>query len=198
MKQRYVFTFNGMRNWVLGVVPEWRVVTETKIADAAGATSVWRNSIHDGYKISEGYQDRPLDLSNYLLLRSRMHLLMQNRVSGHLKQTSGMFSSVWNHLSEKMFVDGLHDVRTDIKSRLEDLHRIFVVENKGTDYPVAFATNSMYVLAREDGQSQLSREIIEGTLLPLVKAKSSYLHAEGLAQMAYALNEYHIWDEEAW
>jgi len=78
------------------------------------------------------------------------------------------------------------------------LHRIFAVDNPNTDYPVAFATNAMYVLAREDGTSQLSREIIEGTLLPVVKAKAAYLHGEGLAQVAYALNHYQIWDEEAW
>ena len=101
-------------------------------------------------------------------------------------------------MGEKVFQTGLHEVRVDIKNRLEDLHRIFVVDNQGADYPVAFATNAMYVLAREDGQSQLSREIIEGTLLPVVKAKAHYLHGEGLAQMAYALNEYQIWDEEAW
>jgi hypothetical protein len=109
-----------------------------------------------------------------------------------------MFSAFWNTMGEKVFQTGLHEVRVDIKNRLEDLHRIFVVDNQGADYPVAFATNAMYVLAREDGQSQLSREIIEGTLLPVVKAKAHYLHGEGLAQMAYALNEYQIWDEEAW
>lgn len=109
-----------------------------------------------------------------------------------------MFSKVWNTASEKVFESGLHEVRVDIKNRLEDLHRIFVVEKKEADYPVAFATNAMYVLAREDGSSQLSREIIEGTLLPVVKAKAGYLHGEGLAQVAFALNEYQIWDEEAW
>lgn len=46
--------------------------------------------------------------------------------------------------------------------------------------------------------STTSREIIEGTLLPIVKAKSANLHGEGIAQLAYALNEYQIWDEEAW
>lgn len=31
-----------------------------------------------------------------------------------------------------------------------------------------------------------------------MKAKAAHLHGEGIAQLAYALNEYQIWDEEAW
>ena len=34
--------------------------------------------------------------------------------------------------------------------------------------------------------------------MPVVKAKSEYLHGEGLAQVAFAMNEYGIWDQEAW
>jgi len=41
----------------------------------------------------------------------------------------------------------------DIKSGLDALHRIFAAEVKNPNYTVAFATNAMYVLAREDGQS---------------------------------------------
>ena len=69
----------------------------------------------------------------------------------------------------------------DIKTGLEALHRNFAIENANPNYPVAFATNSMYVLAREDGESSASREIIVNALLPVVKAKSAYLHGEGLA-----------------
>jgi hypothetical protein len=45
----------------------------------------------DGYKISEDcFEDKPLDLSNYLLLRTREQLLLQNRVSGALTSSAGM------------------------------------------------------------------------------------------------------------
>ena len=43
-------------------------------------TYVWRNKEADSYKIAAGYQDVPLELSNYLLVRTREHLLLQNKV----------------------------------------------------------------------------------------------------------------------
>jgi len=36
------------------------------------------------------------------------------------------------------------------------------------------------------------------TLIPVVKEKAEFLHGEGLAQIAYAMNEYQIWDEDVW
>lgn len=57
---------------------------------------VWRNFVKDGYKIGEGYKDNPLDLSNYLLLTSRMQLLTQNRVAGTIKNQDGMLAGLRN------------------------------------------------------------------------------------------------------
>lgn len=154
--------------------------------------------MHDGYKIEEGFKDRPLDLSNFLLLRSRMNLLLQNRLSGAIKNNDGLFAHLRNKLYQSDFESSINSVRLELDKGLDDLHKTFAIENKKADYPVAFATNAMYVLAREDGQSQLSRDIIEQQLIPVVKAKADYLHGEGLSQIAYALNEYQIWDEDVW
>jgi hypothetical protein len=55
MKKQYAFTFNGAKNWLLGVVPEWRVCMIAKTEDTGAMPSIWRNHIHDGYKICEGY-----------------------------------------------------------------------------------------------------------------------------------------------
>jgi len=57
---------------------------------------IWRNFVTDGYKIGEGYQDTPQDLSNYLLMNSRMQLLVQNRVAGNIKNQDGMLASIRN------------------------------------------------------------------------------------------------------
>jgi hypothetical protein len=76
-----------------------------------------------------------------------------------------------------------------------DLKRIFDIDNKEANLPVAFATNAMYVLARNDIPAG---DIIQEKLLPLIKQKKEYLHAEGIAHMAYALSKEQIWDKEAW
>ena len=55
----------------------------------------------------------------------------------------------------------------------------------------------MYVLAR-NGQSTACTDKIEGDLLSQVLAKKEHLHAEGIAQVAFALSEAQVWDKEAW
>lgn len=37
---------------------------------------VWRNKMTDGYKVGQVYQDQPMDLSNYLLIRTREAILL--------------------------------------------------------------------------------------------------------------------------
>ena len=54
---------------------------------------------------------------------------------------------------------------------MQHLDRVFFVDNQEADMPVAFATNAMYILAR-NRPSAVSREIIEKRLLPLVKSKA--------------------------
>jgi hypothetical protein len=50
--------------------------------------------------------------------------------------------------------------------------------------PVAFATNTLYVLER-NGLG--AREAYEKVLLPIIREKGEYLHAEGVSQAIWAL-----------
>ena len=43
-------------------------------------TFVWRSRFIEGYKIGPAYLEQPLDLSNYLLIRTRERLLLENKV----------------------------------------------------------------------------------------------------------------------
>lgn len=62
--------------------------------------------------------------------------------------------------------------------------------------PVAFATNVLYVLARNGlAQTPESHKIINEKLIPLMLKKEHYLHAEGIAMAIYGLSEAKIWDE---
>lgn len=45
---------------------------------------IWRNKMTDAYKIGNCYQDIPLDLSHYLLIRTKERLLIQNKLSAKL------------------------------------------------------------------------------------------------------------------
>ena len=90
------------------------------------------------------------------------------------------------------------ECKVDLDENLNALGRIFDIANNKSNLPVAFATNSMYVMVRNGQYIQGIREIIEGDLLPRAMEKSEHLHAEGIAQLAYSLAQTEIWDEKAW
>ena len=72
----------------------------------------------------------------------------------------------------------LKGVREDLLTTLPQLSKTLYVMNDKTDLPVAFATNALYVLERNGGNH---REDYENTLLPILRKKIDYLHAEGVA-----------------
>lgn len=81
MKQKYVYSYNGVANWLKGLLPlERNSKSVSTYHGSANQPFVWRNSITDGYKISESYQDSPMDLSNYLLIRMRERLLLESKI----------------------------------------------------------------------------------------------------------------------
>ena len=65
-----------MRHWLAGITPLMQR------RQAHGDNLIWRNQYMDGYKIGDTYQDKPMDLSNYLLIRTREKMMLQGRVSG--------------------------------------------------------------------------------------------------------------------
>lgn len=73
------------------------------------------------------------------------------------------------------------------------------MEKKEYDMPVAFATNAIYILARNGlARTPESLKLIHEQLLPIILKKQDYLHAEGLAMAVYALSEAKVWDEATW
>ena len=57
----------------------------------SGKKLIWRNKAADGYKIGLCYEDVPLDLSHYLLMRSREQMILQNKLEN--KVNSGAISA---------------------------------------------------------------------------------------------------------
>jgi hypothetical protein len=83
-RRSLAYNFNGIKHFfnIFGSGSS-KIVNPQQ--NALATKYIWRNEVLDGYKISEDcYQDKPLDLSNYLLLRTREQLLLQNRVNGSL------------------------------------------------------------------------------------------------------------------
>lgn len=59
--------------------------------DGTPINLVWRNMYQDEYKISEGFKDVPLELSYFLLTRTRERILFENR----MQQDNQLLSGRW-------------------------------------------------------------------------------------------------------
>lgn len=62
----------------------------------------------------------------------------------------------------------LSSINFELDEGLSALQKMFYVDNKDHDLPVAFATNAMYVLAKNQSADQA---IIVNHLLPILKNK---------------------------
>lgn len=141
---------------------------------------------------------QPLDLSNYLFIRTRERLLLENKVNAPQRVLK---SGKPNKLTLPTTQKSLSAVQDDLTKVLPALQNMLYVlrpaENKQVpDLPVAFATNALYILERNSVGQQV-RDVYEGLLLPVLKAKSEYLHAEGVAQAVWALANAELVEDKA-
>lgn len=65
------------------------------------------------------------------------------------------------------------------------------------DLPVAFASNALYVISR-NGLLEGSGSLVNDQLIPILKQKKDWLHAEGVSHTVHALTAAKNWDPEIW
>lgn len=141
-----------------------------------------------------------MDLSNFLFIRTRESLLLKNKLAApHKVMKSGKRSALSNGVSEKSLKMLGEEMRESLPTLANTIHVLTPAEGKDLpDLPVAFATNSLYVLEK-NGLGERSREAYAKLLIPIIKQKAEYLHAEGVAQTAWALaNAELVEDAELW
>jgi len=80
----------------------------------------------------------------------------------------------------------LDEVKEDLEQQLRQLQRLFMIKQTKYEMPVAFASNALYILAR-NGMIQANQRVVTDILLPLIHQKKDYLHGEGVAQTVFAL-----------
>lgn len=97
--------------------------------------------------------------------------------------------------SQKTSQSALEALTQDMTSNMSYLLRTLSILDSKTDLPVAFATNTLYVLER-NGLGD--KQAYERVLLPTLRKKADYLHAEGVAQAAWALANAQIHDQQIW
>ena len=85
----------------------------------------------------------------------------------------------------------------DLEEKLKKLQRLFRIKNEEYEMPVAFATNALYILAR-NGMIESNDRVVADKLIPLLHEKKDWLHGEGVAQAVYALEQSENYDTETW
>jgi hypothetical protein len=86
-----------------------------------------------------------MDLSNFLLIRTKEYLLLQNKVYAPQNVFKTGKHNKW---TQNVYEKSLEAVRNDLKEGLQTLERILYVSTQMHDLPVAFASNALYVLER--------------------------------------------------
>lgn len=89
------------------------------------------------------------------------------------------------------------DVKRDFDNHMSQLNRLLLITRKKEeefDFPVAFVSNFLYVCYK----NKMSHIVDLEPFLDLLVKKVEFLHLEGLAHVAYALNEAGIRQGPVW
>ena len=90
MQKKFAYTHNGVWTFLRGLLPLALGSKPVFPHLSQSSLFVWRNQVTDGYKIGEAFTEQPMDLSNYLLIRTRERFLLSARVAvPHLALQSG-------------------------------------------------------------------------------------------------------------
>jgi hypothetical protein len=76
MIQKYAYSHNGIMHWVKGMLPILGRDTTVSKTATSNKIFVWRNQALDAYKISHTFEDKPLDLTHFLIVRTRENLMI--------------------------------------------------------------------------------------------------------------------------
>lgn len=190
MQQKYVYSYNSLFNFFRGLLPlPQRNARAITAYSQSSANLVWRNHFTWAYKVSQGYESQPMDLSNFVFIRTRERMLLENKVNAPQKvMNNGKASKLTGQVTEK----SLNNVNEDLTKSISQLQNMLWVlqpqdaTSKFPDLPVAFASNALYSLER-NGAVNRSREAYERLLVPILTAKAGNLHAEGVSQAVWAL-----------
>jgi hypothetical protein len=130
-----------------------------------------------------------MDLSNFVFIRTRERLLLENKVNAPQRvMKNGKPSKLTSPITDKSLTSVSEDLSKSV-TQLQNMLWVLQPQDPASnvpDLPVAFATNALYSLER-NGAGARSREAYERLLLPIIRSKADNLHAEGVAQAVWGL-----------
>lgn len=187
----YLFNRISSISFFRGWFPFYRARTLIDpVKVAIGKKMIWRNHYTSTLKFTKAYMDRPVELGNFLFLRTRERDFLRTRI---MKPSETVCSKL-------PFATGadttfLTKVETDLSDGLKHLETLLTILSaaKKTDLPVSFASYALYAMEKNGLRNE---KIYKNLLFPVLKAKAQYLHAEGLSSALWALGKYESKDNE--
>jgi hypothetical protein len=192
MLKTYLFTKPKIPQFLTGFFPFYR--SKSLICPIAAAASgkklVWRNDYESTIKLTEAYGDKPSELGTFLFLRTREREMIKNRIEK--KSQTIKYDNFYTTGSDDQI---LTKVELDLHTGFDHLREMLIImkEKRSTKFPVAFAANTLYALEKNGLRNE---DMYKNVLIPILKKKASYLHAEGLAGAIWALGQYNSKENE--
>lgn len=156
--------------------------------DAVLAKPIWlsQHGLYGQYQIDAiSYQDKPLDLSNLLFVRTRERMLLEARAVDPSQQANsvvpkGQVLQYLKTLGDNALVRRTLSLREAYDEDVSALVRLLNVvrdHESEYDFPVAFFTNTMYVVSKNNLNGLINWDAFNSLILQ----KISYIHLEGIS-----------------
>ena len=114
MERKYLYAYNGIKGWLGGIgffqIGSKPVNTMLKQSAQGGELPkkyIWRNKGEDQYAIGQTFEDNPLELSNYLLVRTRERMFLHNKAQGKLTAGASVTSKAYEQITGKYWEQAL-------------------------------------------------------------------------------------------
>eukprot|EP00343_Euplotes_focardii_P002476 CAMPEP_0205806778 /NCGR_PEP_ID=MMETSP0205-20121125/10415_1 /ASSEMBLY_ACC=CAM_ASM_000278 /TAXON_ID=36767 /ORGANISM="Euplotes focardii, Strain TN1" /LENGTH=271 /DNA_ID=CAMNT_0053080163 /DNA_START=113 /DNA_END=926 /DNA_ORIENTATION=- len=144
---------------------------------------VWRNEYQDTLKMTTSYADKPVELGNFLHLRTREREILYNRI--HKKADTVKYDNFYTTGGDAKTLKRIED---ELDHGFSSLMEILTVIHSKEDFnhPVSFAANALYALEKNGLRNE---KMYRKVLYPILKNKAEYLHAEGIAGAIWAISQ---------
>lgn len=124
MQQKYVYAYNGIINFLRGIFPVPQRGSRALNAYTSSANLIWRNHFTQNYKVGQAYLSQPMDLSNFLFVRTRERLLLENKVNAPQRV---MKNGKNNKLTQATTEKSLSHVNEDLLKAIPALQNMLYV-----------------------------------------------------------------------
>jgi hypothetical protein len=142
------------------------------------------------------YADKPMDLSNYLMIRTKEKMILEAKMNRKELIFKGR-----SNIKDLDLAKQIDAIRKDIDENFVKLDRMLSIakdREQEIDFPVGFVTNLLYIVSINGLSHKLISPKSLNSYLDIIIQKQDFMHLEGIGHCARALEEMGIFEHEVW